>query len=127
MTKKDKEKLEAIATLKEWGVIDGVTINAKVNHVSQSGMSRNVGLYIIKNGDLLNISYWAAKALEWGYKDGYNGGVKVSGCGMDMLFATIDALSYAMGYGSICQDRDQVKPVEKYGGVIAIGLRYKQI
>ena len=127
MIKKEKERLEAVKTLKEWGVIDGITINAKVNNVSQSGMSRNVGLYIIKNGDLLNISYWAAKALEWGYKDGYNGGVKVSGCGMDMLFHTIDALSYAMGYGSICQDRDQVKPVEKYGGVIAIGLRYKQI
>lgn len=126
MTKKQKAREEAVQILKEWGVVDGSTINAKVNKVSASGMSRNVALYIVIDGEIKDISFWAAKALEWNYSNKYNGGIRVTGCGMDMLFATIDALSYAMGYGAICQDRDRVEPVEK-GMVLAIGLKYKQI
>ncbi|MEI8137823.1 MAG: hypothetical protein WCH21_10910 [Bacteroidota bacterium] len=127
MTKKQKEVIEAVEILKKWGLIDGTVISAKVNHVSNSGMSRNVGLYITQNNEIIDISYWASKALEWGYKEGYSGGVKVGGCGMDMLFHTIDCLSYAMGYGDICQERDRTKPIQKNQGIKAIGLKYKQL
>lgn len=128
MTKKEREQAEAVETLKRWGVVDGTTIHGKVNHVSSSGMSRNIGLYIAESsGNIVDISYWASKALGWGYKDGYSGGVRVSGVGMDMIFHTIDSLSYAMGYGDICQDRDRTEPKEKNLGVKAIGLKYKHI
>lgn len=126
-TKKQRDQAEAVATLKDWGLVDGTLVHAKVNHVSASGMSRRIGLYFIKDGELVDISYHASKAMDWGYKDGYDGGIKVSGCGMDMLFHTIDVFSYAMGYGDICQQRDRVKPIEKNQGVKAIGLKYKQI
>lgn len=132
MTKKEREQAEAVDTLKQWGLVDGSTVFAKVNKVSSSGMTRNIGLYIVdqKEARPVDISYHAAKALEWGYKDGYDGGVRATGCGMDMLFATIDALSWAMGYGAICQDRDQTEPIEKRTGsgtIKAIGLKYRQL
>lgn len=103
MTKKEIAQAEAVKTLKEWGVRDNTTILAKVTRVSASGMSRRVQLFFIKDNELVNISYWSAKALQWGYKDGYNQGISVSGCGMDMLFHTVDSLSYSMGYGALSQ------------------------
>lgn len=133
MTKKQREQKEAVDTLKQWGVVDGSTVYAKVNHVSASGMSRSIGLYIVDKADnrILDISYHAARALEWGYKDGYKGGIKVSGCGMDMMFHTVYSLSYAMGYGDLCQDPNRTEPIEKRrvnGETIkAIGLKYRSL
>lgn len=132
MTKKEIAQAEAVKTLQEWGVVDGTTIYAKVVRVSASGMSRHVRLYISKDGEIVDITYWSAKALEWGYAgDGYREGIRVSGCGMDMLFHTIDCLSYAMGYGSICQAHGEVEPTEKRGAkgqtIKAIGLRYRSL
>lgn len=121
MTKKEIAQAEAVKTLQEWGVVDGVTIYAKVVRVSASGMSRHVRLYISKNGEIIDITYWSAKALEWGYAgDGYREGIRVSGCGMDMLF---HSLSYSMGYGSMNQTRDGMEK-NKDGH---IGLRYRQL
>lgn len=131
MTKKDKAMAEAVAMLRQWGVVDGTTIYGKVNHVSSSGMSRNIGLYVAQDGGVIDISYWAAKALGWPYKDGYKGGVRVSGCGMDMIFHTVYTLSYVMGYGDMCQTRDDETPHEKRGmngeTITAIGLKYRQL
>lgn len=131
MNKKEIAQAEAVKTLKEWGVVDGTTIYAKVARVSASGMNRKVQLYIAKGGEIIDISYHAAKVLEWGWKEGYNGGINVSGCGMDILFHTIYSLSYAMGYGDMCQDRNRTEPIEKKGRngeiIKAIGLKYKQM
>ena len=114
MKKKELIKLEAVNILKEWGIAPGIEVYGKVNHVSSSGMSRNIGLYAILDGRIVNISYHAARAMEWGYKDDYNGGVKVGGCGMDMIFHTIDTLSWAMGYGSLNQETGKVMDGLKY-------------
>ena len=124
MTKKEIAQAEAVKTLQDWGVVDGTTIYAKVVRVSASGMSRQIRLYFSKDGEIIDISYWSAKALEWGYAgDGYREGIRVSGCGMDMLFHTIYSLSYAMGYGSMNQTRDGMeKNNEGF-----IGLRYRQL
>ena len=107
MNKKQEAQAEAVRILKEWGLSDGTTIYAKVVHVSRSGMFRRVQLFMIGEDDRrpIDITYWAAKALEWGYKEGFNGGIGVSGCGMDMLFHTVYSLSYAMGYGALDQDK----------------------
>jgi hypothetical protein len=134
-TQKQRRQAEAVDTLKQWGVVDGTTVYAKVNNVSASGMHRRISLYcVLDGGRIVDISYHAAHALDWSYKDRYNGGIGVSGCGMDMLFATIDALSHAMGYGSICQQQD-AKPERKRIGwdkkteqpiyAERIGLKYR--
>lgn len=97
MTKKEIAQAEAVKTLINWGVKDGSTIWAKVVRVSSSGMSRNIRLYIVVDNNIIDITYWAAKALEWRYKgDGYNEGIVVSGCGMDMLYHTVYTLSYSI-------------------------------
>lgn len=125
MNQKQREQIEAVDTLKQWGLVDGQTVYAKVNSVSQSGMSRRISLYIVaEDGRILDISYHSARALEWGYKDGYNGGIKVGGCGMDMLFHTVYSLSYAMGYGELDQSYSQDRNINKQGHY---GLRYRQL
>ena len=125
MTKKEIAQAEAVKTLKDWGVVENSIIYAKVTRVSASGMSRRVQLFIIGEGyaheklnakRIIDITYWSAIALGWNWKDGYNGGIGVSGCGMDMLFHTVGSLSYAMGYGAISQ-RDEEKK----------GLKYRQL
>lgn len=64
-----------------------------VRHVSRSGMSRNISLKYVKNGELLDITYNAALVLDWPLVDGWNYSVKVGGCGMDMGFHTVYSLS----------------------------------
>lgn len=113
MTKKEALKNEAVGVLKTWGVNPETVVYAKVTRVSASGMSRRVQLSIIGTGhngrpEIHDITYWAAHALGWSYKEGYNQGISVGGCGMDMLFHTVDCLSYAMGYGKLKQtDEDK--------------------
>ena len=125
MNKKQREQKEAVDTLKQWGLVDGSTVYAKVNKVSASGMSRNIGLYLVrKDGTITDISYHASKALEWSYKEGYNGGVRVGGCGMDMLFHTVYSLSYAMGYGALDQSGSEDRNINKEG---FYGLKYRQL
>ena len=117
--KKEAEIAEAIATLKKWGVTEGITIYAQVKHVSASGMFRRVQLLHAMNGEIIDISYYAAIILDWGkYTDGYKGGIPVHGCGMDMLFHTVYSLSCAMGYVALNQGEREAN---------TNGLIYKQI
>ena len=125
MNKKEIAQAEAVKTLREWGIMDGTTIYAKVVRVNASGMSRQVRLYIVDktDGRIVDISYWAAKVLGWGYAgDGYRDGIRVSGCGMDMLFHTVYSLSYAMGYGALDQSMSDDRNINKKG---YYGLRYR--
>jgi hypothetical protein len=79
----------------------GDTIYTKMDHVSRSGMYRVISLYIIKNNELINISYYASKLLE-GY-DNKHEGCKASGCGMDMGFHLVYNLgSRLFGFGPEC-------------------------
>lgn len=66
-----------------------------VRHVSSSGMSRVISLHTIQDGDIRHLSYNAATVLGRSYNDKH-GGVKIDGCGMDMCYALVSDLSYAM-------------------------------
>lgn len=83
-------------SLLKW-IKPGMTIYTKVNSVSRSGMSRNISLYAIipaKKGEparLANISYSASVVIGETLKDG---GLQVSGCGMDMCFQTVYTLGH---------------------------------
>ena len=73
-----------------------------IRHVSESGMSREISLHVIDDEKrLCDISYSASQIIGW--NQGKSGGIKVSGCGMDMAFHTVYTLSSILydGYGSI--------------------------
>jgi len=83
-------KDEAVKVLRE-DLKPGDTVNCILRHTSRSGMSRSISLF---KGDA-DITYFAALAL--GDKiDQKNGGIKIGGCGMDMGFALVYNLGYAL-------------------------------
>ncbi len=67
-------------------------IYTDLKHVSRSGMSRSIALYVIKDNKPIWLSYYAARVLGWGWDD-KRYAVKVKGCGMDMGFHVVYALS----------------------------------
>ena len=82
-------KEDAIEELK--GVLkNGDTLYTNVQHVSGSGMTRDIKVIKISDNRPLNFNYWVAKALGYRMK---NNGIRISGCGMDMGFALIYNLS----------------------------------
>jgi hypothetical protein len=85
--KHSRERLTAMLT-------PGDTVYTMVRSVSSSGMSRTMSLYIVKDNRLVNITYYAAHALEWPLVE-KNGSrvLRVGGCGMDMGFHTVYTLS----------------------------------
>ena len=99
MNIKEKEAQEArdfLLTLLK----PGDTVYTSLDHVSQSGMSRRIGVYIAKidkdktytNGKpyIQRITWYVAKLLDYRLK---NDALVVSGCGMDMGFHVIYRLS----------------------------------
>ena len=84
------KKEEAIKVLRD-ELRPGDTINTILRHVSRSGMSRSISLF---NGDQ-DITYFSALAM--GDKiDQKNGGIKITGSGMDMGFALVYNLGWAL-------------------------------
>lgn len=113
ITKKEQEKLEVKNKLSDLlsQAIDSfhvarpdrigypMPIYCKLNHVSKSGMSRSISLHVVIEGELNKIDYFVSQLID--YKiDQKNGGIKISGCGMDMGFALVDQLMYSMGLGN---------------------------
>ena len=70
-----------------------------LRHVSSSGMTRHISIKYIKNGQLMDLTWHAARVLDWSLVDGFNRAIKVGGCGMDMGFHLVYSLSCAL-YGS---------------------------
>ena len=69
---------------------DGDTIYTSVQHVSQSGMTRDIKIIKINENTPLNYNYYVSKALGYRIR---NNGVRIGGCGMDMGFAIVYHLS----------------------------------
>lgn len=69
----------------------GSQVSTQVLHVSRSGMSREIAAYIVRGGEIVNIS-WQVAAIT-GQRYGDRGGVIVGGAGMDMTFALVYGLS----------------------------------
>jgi hypothetical protein len=62
----------------------GDTVYTVLRHVSQSGMSRRIDLYAIKDNQPVFITGSAGRLM--GYKHHKDGGLVTQGCGMDMGF-----------------------------------------
>lgn len=71
----------------------GDTVYCILRHVSRSGMTRIIDLYVLKDNSLRWIGLKAADLLELPYTDKYGWGVKVTGAGMDMGFWLVSNLS----------------------------------
>lgn len=81
----------------------GATVSTILLHASRSGMSRSIGVLAVEDGEVRDVSWAVARVLDWRF-DRDRGGVKVSGCGMDMGFHLVYALSrtlYPDGFGCI--------------------------
>lgn len=100
MTKAQKAEREELLREMRGFIKPGNTIYTVLRHVSQSGMSRNISLYILDEDGRGNIyprmlDGMAAKVL--GYSLARNTeGVKVGGAGMDMGFHLVYALGRAL-------------------------------
>jgi hypothetical protein len=70
-------------------------IMACVTRVARSGMSRRISFAAINNaGEIERLNFYLSKLLGLNLNDD---GLKVSGCGMDMIFHTLTCLNYAIG------------------------------
>ena len=87
-------KLEAITELRKL-LNPGDLIYYLIRHVSQSGLTRHIDLYMVKKGEIICISYLAAYATECSLHK-QNNSIIVHGCGMDMGFDTVYRLGRAL-------------------------------
>lgn len=95
----------------------GSTVYTTLKHVSRSGMMRRIAVTACIDGEYANISYYVARALGWTLDDG---GIRVSGCGMDMGFHVVHCLGYALypdGFrciGERCPAADHSNPDSRH-------------
>ena len=103
------EREEARAKLREW-IKPGDTVHTILRHVSRSGMQREIGIVLLKDGTDLHPNYLIGKAL--GERIGKRDGIIVGGCGMDMGFHIVYSLGRTLwpdGFGCIgkgCRSND---------------------
>ncbi len=120
LTKKaqaEQERQEAIDKLRGW-IKPGATIYTGLNHVSRSGMYRAIGLHIVHDGGILEVSWLAARAMN-DKIDQRHGGIAAGGCGMDMGFDLVYNLGrtlYRDGFrcaGKKCPSSDHSNPRDR--------------
>lgn len=88
--RKTDEKAEAVRELRKL-LKPGTRVYTVLRHVSSSGMSRRIDLYVIRKNKPRYLSGYAGVAL--GMRRHKYGGLVVSGCGMDMGFHIVYELS----------------------------------
>jgi hypothetical protein len=81
------QAIESLRTLLK----PGDTVYTVLRHVSASGMSRDIDLYVFRDNKPQYLTNYAATALDWPMSK--NKGIKVGGCGMDMGFHLVYSLS----------------------------------
>lgn len=93
---------QALEQLRAW-LKPGDTVFTIVRHVSRSGMSRSISVFASIDGQPQDITYQASRVIGESV-DQKHGGIRMGGCGMDMGFALVYALSRSLfrdGFGCI--------------------------
>lgn len=76
-------------------------ILCSVKHVSSSGMTRTIAMREVsvgKDGQVSILQFdWFFEQLGYRYDKNHNG-ISVGGCGMDMIFATINSIASTLQY-----------------------------
>jgi hypothetical protein len=93
-SERDAERAESIKALRSMGVKPGAKVYTSVVHVARSGMSRHIRVFLVKRGDVSDVTWHVARVL--GMRRANDGGLVVGGCGMDMCFHTVYCLGRAM-------------------------------
>lgn len=99
------ETAEATERLREI-LSPGDVVRTKLDHVSRSGMTRWIDLYVIRDNEPVRITRSAADVTGYTY-DRRRDALKIEGCGMDMGFAAVYSLSLRLfpdGFGCIGDD-----------------------
>ena len=89
-----EEKDQALKTLRKY-CKPGTTVYTILRHVSKSGMSRCIDLYVYRNNEPIRLSHYAATVLGEALDRRWEG-IRISGCGMDMGFELVYQLSRAL-------------------------------
>ena len=89
-----RERAEAIADLRKT-LKPGDVIFTSLNHVSASGMTRWLDLFVIRDNEPLRLTWSAAAATDHTYCDRRHS-LKIEGCGMDMGFSAVYQLGHAI-------------------------------
>jgi hypothetical protein len=94
------ERQEAMERLREW-IKPGDTVYTILDHVSRSGMSRNIRVVLLKTnpetGEVVTLHPNHAVGLAIGARQAKHGdGLVIGGCGMDMGFHVVNSLSMAL-------------------------------
>ena len=79
-------------------------VYARVESVARSGMSRTISFYMIEGGELCNIT-GAIGEVTGHSRDRLTGGLRVRGCGMDMVWHTLYSYACTRGWDSSQQQR----------------------
>jgi hypothetical protein len=74
---------------------ESVTVYAVIRSVAASGMSRVIDFYVMVNNQPQCISFNVGVVLGW--KMHKDRGIIVSGCGMDMVYHTVDSVWRSLG------------------------------
>lgn len=76
---------------------EGATVYTVLRSVSSSGMSRTMSLKVARDGNITDITYYAATVLDYPLTV-VNGSraLRVGGCGMDMGFHIVYSLSRSL-------------------------------
>ena len=100
-----QEQKEARERLLGW-LKPGDTVYTIIRNVSRSGMSRDIGLVIFRDGVDLHPNYAVSALLGWGMGKSRDS-IRVSGCGMDMGFHVVSTLSAVLfPEGFTCTGKD---------------------
>lgn len=89
------ERTEAAERLRGFLSGDRPELLCVLRHVSRSGMSRDISLFVVDaDGELVNVTFYAAQVLGETPRDRDGQRViRVNGCGMDMGFHLVYSVS----------------------------------
>jgi hypothetical protein len=92
----------AIERLTDYYLKPNDRVYTLVRHISASGMSRDISLFVAINGEIMDITYYAAHAIGWRLVE-RNGrrAIRVQGAGMDMGFHTVYTLARVLYRGAV--------------------------
>ena len=106
MTKYTKSEVEEATQKLKTLLKPGDVVYSLLTHRSRSGMSRRFRLFIARNNEIEDITFWAGRVMGWSLNDDHE--LRVSGTGMDMGFHTVYSLSnHLFPDGYQCTGKDE--------------------
>lgn len=98
-TLKNEDQREAFNVLRRL-IPENATVYTVCKRVSRSGMSRDIALYIVDDGQVFDVGGYVSRLYGTKHREYLGSFVqRVTGCGMDMGFHVVSSLAYML-YGN---------------------------